>query len=41
MDDKTRRNIEKNTIRIDPVTVTAIIGALILLPLLLTGFIAQ
>lgn len=43
MDDKNPRkvNVEQNIIRIDPVTVTAIVTALILLPLLITGFVSQ
>jgi hypothetical protein len=31
----------KNVIQVDAVTLTAIVVALLLLPLLLTGFIAQ
>jgi hypothetical protein len=35
------QNIDKNTIRIDPVTVVLVIFALLLLPLLLSGFLFQ
>lgn len=41
MDNNPKRPEEKNVIRIEPATLVLIIGALILLPLLLTGFISQ
>ena len=38
---KMEQNIDKNTIRIEPVTVVVAIFALLLLPLLLSGFLFQ
>jgi hypothetical protein len=35
------QNKDKNIIKLDAVTLTAIVVGLLLLPLLLTGFIAQ
>jgi hypothetical protein len=35
------RDPDKNTIKIDPGTLLVIVAALILLPLLFTGFLAQ
>jgi len=40
-DRRMEQNIDKNTIRIDPVTVVLVIFALLLLPLLLSGFLFQ
>jgi hypothetical protein len=36
-----KTSVEKNTISVDPGTLVLIIGLLILLPLLFTGFISQ
>lgn len=41
MSDRQKENQEKNTIRIDPVTIVAVIAALILIPLVLAGFLSQ
>ncbi|WP_179228510.1 hypothetical protein [Leptolyngbya ohadii] len=38
---KLEQNIDKNTIKIDPVTVVMVIFALLLLPLLFSGFLFQ
>lgn len=34
-------NPDKNTLKLDPVTVIAIVSAALLIPLLLAGFISQ
>ncbi|HEY9761530.1 MAG TPA: hypothetical protein V6D07_03335 [Trichocoleus sp.] len=41
MNDQPKRPEDKNVIRVEPATLVLIISALILLPLLLTGFISQ
>lgn len=41
LNEKEQSSIEKNTVNIDPATVVAVIGLLILLPLLLTGFLSN
>jgi hypothetical protein len=34
-------SIKRNTIRVEPVTIVFIIAALLLIPLLITGFLSQ
>lgn len=41
MSDRQKENQEKNTIKVDPITIVALIAALILIPLVLAGFLSQ
>jgi hypothetical protein len=34
-------SVKKNTIRVDPATIVLVIVALLLIPLVITGFLAQ